>query len=94
MIIEQRMSDQNTIKRKDDFLRIELADKLKVESHSLKALTKEHIDQSDALQKMTLAYQLADRESEVANKTLESARKELANKLKNLREAKKENEAS
>jgi len=44
MIIEQRLSDQNTNKRKDDFLRIELADKLKVESHSLKQLTVDHID--------------------------------------------------
>jgi len=43
---------------------------------------------------MTLAFELADRESVVANKTLESARKELSNKLIILRTAKKENEAS
>jgi hypothetical protein len=43
---------------------------------------------SDELKKMTLAWEIAAKEGEIANKTIESSRKELSSKLINLRECK------
>jgi hypothetical protein len=94
MVIEKRLSDQNTEKRKDDFHRIELTDKLKVATIDLKKLTEEHTVQTIELKKITLAWEIASNEGNNTNKSLDAARRELADKLITLRVAKKDNEVN
>jgi hypothetical protein len=89
MVIEKRLSDQNTEKRKDDFHRIELTEKLKVQTKDLTKLTEEHQVQTVELKKMTLAWEIAANEGTNYQKSLEAARRELADKLITLREGKK-----
>jgi len=61
---------------------------LKTKEVAYKKIVAEHEDLSVDLKKMTLAWEIAAKEGEIANKTIESSRKELSSKLINLRECK------